>query len=68
MNADDIDRQASETLPGRETTFKFTRIIRYTPQEGKRYSLLSENCQAFVQRVVNRYLSLEKRFIKEEEL
>lgn len=65
MNANDLLRKGRF---GREITFTFTKIIRYTPQEGKRYSLLSENCQAFVQRVVNRYISLEKRFIKEEKL
>ena len=68
MNAGDIDRQALERLPDEENTFKFTKIIRYTTQEGKRYSLLSENCQVFVQRVVSRYKSLEKEALKKESL
>ncbi|WP_044415508.1 hypothetical protein [Halarcobacter anaerophilus] len=65
MNERDVRRQS---LRGEEIDFTFTPIIRYTPPKGIRYSLLSENCQAFVSRVQNRYKLLEKQALPKESL
>jgi len=70
MNADDIDRQekGEKGEKGEEIDFIFTKIIRYTPEEGKRYELLSANCQDFVQKVRNKYKDLKKEAKKKESL
>ncbi len=72
MNADDISRQQDiETLPGEEgekIDFTFTKIIRYTPEEGQRYDLMGTNCQDFVQKVRDKYKILEKEAKNKEGL
>jgi hypothetical protein len=65
MNTKDLNRTVER---GKKADFTFTKITRYTPENGKRYSLLSENCQAFVSRVQKRYNSIEKSTINQEKL
>lgn len=66
MNESDLKRATRE---GRGAKFfEFTPIIRYTPQNGKRYELLGANCQDFVQKVRDKYKLLKNEAKSKESL
>ena len=70
MNNNDIDKieKLAPSKKGEEIDFTFTRIKIYTPEEGKRYSLLGANCQDFVQEVRDKYNELKKEAKAKESL
>lgn len=66
MNESDL-RRASERARGAKF-FQFTPIIRYTPENARRYDLFTDNCQYFVQRVRDKYEMLKSEAQSKESL